>query len=327
MEKSKEMIEVTNFLESMLYENVMLEELEISNLPLYLMKAYDYYNICYNNYNFIIIIPKKDINLNLVTIRKLQKQIKRITQTECVVVLKQVNDYCKNKLIEEKIPFILNDKQVFLPFLGVVLSNRRQRITIDVVEISYSTQKMLLSAIYRKWSKKTLTEVAKELHISKMSVTRIFDEIEGLDIGLIKHIGKYRYFLWEKSSFDLWLLVKPFFRNPVTKEYRFDAKLNDIYDGELLKLSGISALAHYTMLNDEKTKTYAISTNQLDKLDLKKIIPNNEYAQTIVQVHKYIIDYSEDYIDPLSMILSIKENEYEERVEIEIDNLLDNLFT
>lgn len=138
----------------MLYENVMLEELEISNLPLYLMKAYDYYNICYNNYNFIIIIPKKDIILNLVTIRKLQKQIKRITQTECVVVLKQVNDYCKNKLIEEKIPFILNDKQVFLPFLGVVLSNRKQRIKIDVVEISYITQKMLLSAIYRKWSKK-----------------------------------------------------------------------------------------------------------------------------------------------------------------------------
>lgn len=52
MEKSKQMIEVTNFLESMLYENVMLEELEISNLPLYLMKAYDYYNICYNNYNY-----------------------------------------------------------------------------------------------------------------------------------------------------------------------------------------------------------------------------------------------------------------------------------
>ena len=54
--------------------------------------------------------------------------------------------------MEEGIPFVIDGKQLFLPFIGYLLSNENERELAPVHLISFLTQKMLLVAIYEKWN-------------------------------------------------------------------------------------------------------------------------------------------------------------------------------
>ena len=55
-------------------------------------------------------------------------------------------------MIEEGIPFVIDRKQVFLPFIGYLLSKGNERELAPVHLISFLTQKMLLMAIYERWN-------------------------------------------------------------------------------------------------------------------------------------------------------------------------------
>ncbi|MDD3746136.1 MAG: hypothetical protein PHD70_06635 [Anaerostipes sp.] len=79
--------------------------------------------------------------------------------------------------------------------------------------ISYLTQKLLLTAIYDKWQEVTVTEASRRLEVSKMSMSRCFDEIEYLNIDVIRMKGKSRVvcvskdrkILWEQMNEVLWI--------------------------------------------------------------------------------------------------------------------------
>ena len=53
--------------------------------------------------------------------------------------------------MEEGIPFVIEGKQVFLPFIGYLSSKSNERELSPVHLISFLTQKMLLLAIYERW--------------------------------------------------------------------------------------------------------------------------------------------------------------------------------
>lgn len=54
--------------------------------------------------------------------------------------------------MEEGILFVIDGKQVFLPFTGYLLSKANERELAPVHLISFLTQKMLLTAIYERWN-------------------------------------------------------------------------------------------------------------------------------------------------------------------------------
>lgn len=87
----------------------------------------------------------------LATLPALKKQIVKIQQIDNVPVvfeLTTVSNYRRKSLIENNIPFI-TDKQVFLPFIGTMLSDEKepQKLTGKFV---YSTQQLFLFYLYSK---------------------------------------------------------------------------------------------------------------------------------------------------------------------------------
>jgi predicted ArsR family transcriptional regulator len=67
---------------------------------------------------------------------------------------------------------------------------------------------MLLVVIYRGIADASVTEMAKILEVSKMSVTRCFDELEAFWPGMIEDNGKAgRRFQWSKTKRELWETV------------------------------------------------------------------------------------------------------------------------
>jgi len=294
-------------------------------LPLYLRNGYELYTLTVQNVLCLLARPKEQSNLTV--LRKQSDQLKKLTGLDCVLCLENVRIYTKEKMLSEGIPFVVVGQQLYMPFLGVALSKNGEREIPHIENISFSTQRMLLTAIYEGWTQTTLTETAKALGISKMTITRCFDELQALSLLFVKSEGKTRRFMWDKGRRALWDAVLPFFRNPVAQQYRLDEKI----ETGNLKQGGMSAVCHYSMLADNPYTTYAVSKDTAKAMELSKlpIIPNDEIPEMIVQVIRYNLEYKDGVaIDPLTAILSLTdEDKKDPRVEAAIEEILEECLT
>ena len=140
------------FLEKTLRQNVSMKETEYLNdkLPLVFRGRYTFFRVETNGLSWIAIQPKSDVGL--VMLRKDRAKIEKLAGLNCAILLDKTTFYIKKKLIEEGIPLVLKDRQVYLPFIGLLLSNENERDIAPVHLISYLTQKLIFVAIYEKWN-------------------------------------------------------------------------------------------------------------------------------------------------------------------------------
>ena len=313
------------YIEEILHVNAHISLYELPNtLPLYLRNGYDLIVLTIQNIQCLLARPKEPDNLS--TLRKHCNLLKKLTDLDCVLCLEGVRVYTKEKMLAEGIPFVIAGQQIYMPFLGVVLTQNGMREIPSIKQISFCTQKLLLTAIYSSWNQTTLTEAAKVLSVSKMSVTRCFDELQALGLMLVKQEGKMRRFVWEDGRRALWETVYRFLRNPVSQQYR----LSEYIELSFMKLGGLSAICHYSMLADNPYPTYAVPKNAAKGLELSKmpLIPVDENPNMVLHVLRYDLEYRNSAaIDPLTAILSLTDEEKSDpRIESAIEEILEDCF-
>lgn len=288
-------------------------------LPLAFKGRYYFFDIETNGMHWIAIKPKSDAGL--VTLRKDRAKVQAAAGLNCAIFMDSTTCYIKEKLIDEGIPFVLADKQVYLPFIGYLLSNSGDRDIAPVQLISYLTQKLILTAIYEKWDKVTVSEAAVRLGVTKTSVTRCFDEIEYLSIDILDAKGKSRAITISEDRKQLWEKLQSVLRNPVIARYELR---EDIH---LDKKAGITALCEYSLLSDNDYPTYAITKKEITNTGIKKMkrVRRGEEIGCVVLELGYFIDFDNKKIeDPLSVVLSLSDEEkQDERVRISIDEMLE----
>ena len=310
-----------DFLEKTLRQNVSMEQTEYLNdkLPLVFRGRYTVFMIKTNGLGWLAIQPKN--NVNLVTLRKDRAKIENIAGLNCAIFLNTTTFYIKVKMMEEGIPFVIKDKQVYLPFIGLLLSNANVRNIPPVHLISYLTQKLIFVAVYQKWERVTVSEAAEKLQVSKMSVSRCFDEIEYLNVDILRMKGKARVITIPIDVKKLWNDMQAVLRNPVIVRYELQ---EDIH---LEKKGGISALCEYTLLSDNEFPTYAITKKEIVNTGVRKMkqVRCGEEIGCVVLELGYFIDFNNMALeDPMSVALSITEVEkQEERVNISINEMME----
>lgn len=119
--------------------------------------------------------------------------------------------------------------------------------------ISFLTQKLLFVAIYEKWNEVKVSEAAKRLSVSKMSVSRCFDELEYLNIDVLSMKGKSRVISEPNDLKLFWNQNKNTLRNPVIRRFILSDNI------KFEKKAGISALCEYSLLSDNAYPTYAVT--------------------------------------------------------------------
>ncbi len=308
------------FLERTLRQNVFIEETQCmkDELPLVYHARYTFFRVETNNLLWIAIRPKQEVGL--VTLRKDRARIEKLAGLNCAIFLNATTFYIKEKMIEEGIPFVLKDKQVYLPFIGCLLSHENEREIPPVHLISYLTQKLIFVAIYERWEMVTVSAAAEKLEVSKMSVSRCFDEIEYLNVNIIGRKGKSRVIIIPSDIEKLWNDMQLILRNPVIARYELRE------DIQLQKKAGISALCEYSLLSDNEYPTYAITKKEITDTGVKKmkqVHPGEEIGCVVLELG-YFIDFKKKKIeDPLSVALTLTETEkLEERIHISIDEML-----
>ncbi|MCL2153477.1 MAG: MarR family transcriptional regulator [Oscillospiraceae bacterium] len=314
---------VLEYINETLHMEAEISEYDKANeLPLYLRAGNNLYALSIQNAKCLLVRPKEKANLT--DLRKQAARLKKLTGLESVLYLDSARVYTREKMLSEGIPFIIAGKQIYMPFLGVALTKNDSRDIPQVDAISFTTQKLLLMAIYQKWAEMTVTEAASVLGVSKMSVTRCFDELQAFDLNLIITKGKTRCFAWTDHRRALWDITLPYLRNPVYRQYRFGLPI-ELRD---CRLGGISALCHYSMLADNPCTTYGVRKDIAKALELSKleVIPPDESPVMVVQVMRYNIDYlGNEAVDPLTAILSLSGSIKDDpRIEAAIEKVLED---
>ena len=298
----------------------------MEKLSLMLKGLYHYQNMTIANRQCLLAMPCEKVNL--ATLRKSQKQLQRYTEAEIVFCFDALNGYTKEKLLESGIPFVIADKEIYLPFVGTYLnmtSARQQKPAFRNNKFSPATQRLILQAIEEHWQQATVREAAEHLCVSQMTVSRAFDEIEVAELPFIVEKGRTRSFVGEADPMTIWEKALPFLQTPVKKAYYLQQSIQN-----KLPLGGMSALCHYTMLADNSYPTYAATAQQARDLALNTLpcVPAGETPAAVVQVVGYQIvpEAEKQAIDPLSAILSITEEDKEEpRVEQAVRQLLEDV--
>jgi hypothetical protein len=286
---------------------------------LILRANYELYELKINGQHFLLARTRADIGL--VELRKQQKRLETLTGMYCVIYLTSLNQYSREKMLEEGIPFVLENRQVYMPFLGILLRPKETRELKPCSRVSFLTQKLLLLALYDSWEKVTVTMAAEQLKVSKMSITRCFDEIESLDVPVLEKNGSIRYISSKGDKKKQWKLLKPFMRKPIIQEFY----LQEDISANLIK-SGISALSEFSMLGDNSYPTYAITKTQMKEYGMRerKQVPKGEIPRCVVQELGYLIPYNDGkVIDPLTTLLSMESQRKDPRVDKAIDEMLE----
>ena len=310
------------YIEKGLKKTVVIEKnVEVLDLlPLKYRGMYDLFNVQQDDIEWMIVQPKVEVRLN--TLRHDRNQIEKASGLNCALYFTKLNHYAKDTMQSEGIPFIIDNKQIYLPFLGMLLSEKNDRRLAPVHTISFLTQKLLLCAIYERWTDMNVTKIAKRLRVTKMSVSRCMDEIEYLDIDVLDASGKTRKITVGDEIKKVWENIRPVLRNPVITRFQLAEDIG------LEKKAGISALCEYSLLSDNQYPTYAITKKDLNDVGIKafrQISREEEIGCEVLELGYFIEFKGKRVQDPLSVLLSLsKEDMEDERVQLCIDEILED---
>lgn len=311
-----------NYIEKCLKKTITIEDnTELYyKLPLKYKGIYNLYTVLQDRIEWIIAQPKGDVRLN--ALRHDRMQIEKTAGLNCALYFTKLNHYSQEIMINEGIPFILEKKQMFLPFLGMLLSENIGRQLKPVHVISFLTQKLILCAIYEKWSGMNVTKIAERLGVTKMSISRCLDEIEYFDIDILDTSGKIRKITVADEVQNVWEKVKPVLRNPVVTKFQLAEDIG------LEKRAGISALCEYSLLADNPYPTYAVTKKELGAFNIRSFrqaFVGEKIGCEILELGYFIEFRGKQIQDPLSVLMSLSKDDMDdERVQICIDEMLED---
>jgi hypothetical protein len=295
---------------------------DTSGFPNYILWAYSLDVITLYGVDYLRATPTE--KRSLTNLRKDYAKITMLTDLSCVFQLTEISWYAEKSLMEEQIAFYVPEGIIFMPFSGLYVPKGKNRIAKKFSRISPVAQRILLTKLYDGWDRIGLSEIAKRIGVSRMSVSRAFDEIAFYVPELIQPEGNRRYLVYAGTNKEYYHLTEKALRSPVAKEYR----LGSVPDVRL-RYGGMSAISHYSMLNDNSFPTFALSANEAKNMDIEKygIVPDEDEPVCIIQVLRYIISYEDDTaIDPISGVLSLQDHELADpRVEAATEEILERI--
>lgn len=309
------------YLDKVLGIKVIYKNVEFKHLPNFIATRYRLQLVSMNEQKIIFLYPKTELE----QIEVLKKHIARIQKNEnlpVVLVLKELSFRQREYLIREKIPFVADGKQIYLPFMAVYLQERCSAEKIPREEILPSAQMLLLHFVYGGAQELSTSQAAKDLELTPTSISRASRQLEEMGLLHIRKVGVQRIMQSEDSPRTLFQKAGDKLLNPIKRTVYIPKK----YVGIDLLESGYSALAEYSMLNEPNVRSYAA-----ERISQWKDFTTNSLQNSKVQVAVEMWRYNprklstRNTVDELSLALTLREDA-DERVEEAVEEMLNKLW-
>jgi len=291
-----------------------------NNFPIFLRDSYSFYEMTILGTQCILLEAVNEMP-NVDQIRKHIKQIKNLTDCQIVLFYKDITRYRRKSLIENRIAFVIEDGQMYLPFLGLDLKKAEEHVE-EVKGFTTPAQIAYLYFLYHKQDVVNTTEFAKKLGFNKMTASRALNDLHHANLitfeigGMTGRSKEYKRI----PDPDYFLRGRDYLKTPVRKIiYTKTRPLGAL-------TAGMDALSELSMINPPGHPIMAIDRNKLNEEQIE-VVKNKELIKDTKLVELELWDYDPDlfsnnrHVDLLSLYASLKE-ETDDRVEQALEEVL-----
>ena len=286
-------------------------------LPLFILDKFLVQKAIINDIECLSLTPKGD----LPTLPAFKKQISIIKEIENLPIFLQldvISSFRRQNLLENKIPFILKDKVVYLPFMATYLTNTYHEET-TVEKLALASQLLFTWILYQNTNKYYISDAVESLDFSNMTLTRAYRQLCATQLFEEHKDGRKIFLTTNLSKVDLFNKMKPYLQSPFyTQGYILKKEITK----DMIP-AGEFAFSQYTYINPPNLKTYAIEKKYIKNIKLQREYYSYD-EQVELQIWKYnplIFSQNKKNIDTISLIISLSGN-IDERLEKEIEKLL-----
>ncbi|WP_293813099.1 hypothetical protein [uncultured Phascolarctobacterium sp.] len=285
-----------------------------------LVDAYDYILVEINEVKFLAIAPVYEQP----TIPTLVNHMKKISSAKNLLVVYHPRSlkYSKMKgLLQQKVPFIVDGRQAYLPFLGTFL----QAVSdVKNENVRFSLPAQLLATMYL-YSRETFLYIKKAVEFlpySAMSMTRAMREMEASELFYVEKDKQNNVLRSQFAKRELFEELKARFNSPIWKRGYID---NECVANEMV-LAGEDALAEKSMLANTLPAKYAVYKKIVDIGVLNSELLDSK-KQSELQLWSYdpLLFSQLDIPDPISLVVSLKDV-HDERVEQALDGIMEEVW-
>ena len=234
-------------------------------------------------------------------------------------------------MVDRQVGFIAPGAQIYVPEAFLDLRERAPAFALaHADQISPTTQFTLLAILQGfELEDRNLTDLANQLRVSIMSISRTLDELEALQLAKARYVGRQRRLHMLLGARELWDAAQARFHTPVRK-----VRVVRVLNGDKIgPLAGESALAHYTMLAAPRIETRAILSASWKRVeDELELSPATAFDDDRVEVQTWAYDprilaqnavvARDTVIDRLSLYLCVRGSP-DERVAQAAEELLE----
>lgn len=289
-------------------------------LPYFIIDRYKIEEVDIEKIKVLFLYPKT----NLEPVNSLKKHIisiQRVENIPVVLVLDTISRQRRETLIASHIPFVVPEKQLYLPFLGVALQEKYDVGMIEIEKFQPSAQILFFYYLYQKQEKLYTNNAVEALGFSAMTITRATRQLVQTGLFETKKDGVQKILIGKMPRRELYRRALAYLINPVRKRIYVekDEEVSEKY------LAGSTALARMSMMNKSSNICYAVGGSSVKHISGTTNLLNAE-EQMEVEVWKYnpAILSEGEMVDPLSLIVSLQD-EKDERIEQALDEILEKI--
>ncbi len=290
-------------------------------LPHYLHELYSFRKVSLAGVLCIFMKPNGEPG-TLSAIKKHIQRTQEAARLPVVLELDGIAPYRRKSLLGARIPFAAPGCQLYLPFMGVALTERYASGNPPGETLTPSAQLLLFHYLYQKAPELHTKGLDQRFHLSAMQISRAVRQLQALGLIDVRKDGVRTVMSGTGGPSDIFEQAKPFLLNPVRK--RIYAECGKLPAG--MPLAGLCALAEMTRLSEPSTQTVAFF-GKADGLQGTDTLIDND-AQAEVEIWKYnpaLLSEMPGMVDPLSLAASLHAMD-DARVEQAIEEMLKNLW-
>ena len=291
----------------------------MNTMPYFIMDQYEIHKVSIGPVQTLSLKLKADFP----PVSTLEKHIGRVQRAEhlpAFIELDAISKYRRDALIKARIPFVVPGKQLYLPFMGAVLSERCNSEIENTEKLLPSAQVLFFYYLYSKQDKIYLSNAVKDLQYSAMSVSRAAKQLVQTGLFESNKEGVQKLLIPQYNRKEMFQRMRHMLINPVKRKIYIPL---DELTGQYC-LAGYSALSHYSMLNPPQLICYAADVSA--KLNGRFVLTDINH-QAEVEIWKYnpAVLSKDNIVDPLSLIMSLHEKP-DERIEEAIEEIMENIW-
>lgn len=283
-----------------------------------ILGAADYAIVRCQDFYGVAIEPKSEDDFRMV--RNLVDSLERRTGMSAILILENLDSYQRRVLIEKRINFIVPDKQIYLPTLGIFMNERglgiRQSLSDRLSAIAVAIIILQLSKGNLKG--KSVSQVAEIMGYSIKTLSLAVNELAQHGLITLRQEGRKKLLDFTLPPKELWEKVYSMADTPVERKLFSHDNKKALEIG--IKTSD-SALSEVSMLTAPQKEIYAVYARdpRLKEMDL-----NSNDGTVIIEIWKTdpTLSSVDGKADIFSLALSYKGDD-DPRIRKELNKILE----